>query len=962
MKKMKKKRNCLSVAWASLAKITMMAALLSYFSPHTFAQNVQKGTYRISGTIYEESGAKRTALPFASVSFTDYGIGAMSSNSGAYTLNNVPSGKALLRVRYVGKVEIDTTLVVTKNMHIDFVMRDENFRLKEVVVTAEENKAGQSTSSNISRMAMDHMQATSLNDVMALIPGGLSTNPQLNTASQINLRSISSNTNDESMYMNALGTAVIQDGAPISNNANLSAMSPTVKGATAALAGGASPAGGVDTRHISVDNIESLEVIRGIPSVEYGDLTSGAVIIRSKAGHEPLKVNAKLNKNVYEFSASRGFNLGKNMGALNASVDYAYNVNDPIQSYLYYQRATGKLLYSNTFFNNRLRSNTSFDFFYGRDKRDKNPDDEISKTASSGKDMGFTVNTNGTLSFKNLWLTNIRYVASFSYTAKKSYYETQYQNANASYSMTTTDGTVLSNTAGKHLFDATGGEITHFTDADATNYAYYLPNAYFGRYDVDGKELGFFAKVDANFFKRFGAVDNRIMIGADFKSDGNNGKGKTFSPTTPPYRNLAATNASFRPRAYKDVPFVNQLGLFAEENFRWNIGERALNIQAGLRFDKVSVVKSVVTPRINASLDVIPNVLTIRGGYGITAKAPTSLYLHPEAAYFEYINLNEMANTSIDEADRLFITTTKVYDSSNKDLEIAKNRKAEVGFDLRIKQARLAVTAFSERMNNGYALAQTENTFHPFNWIEYARTSEGTLTQSASNNVLSSYYTPTNSRVLNSHGLEFDLNLGRFNAIRTSFSINGAWIRSESYNKGNIFYNESSNSGSSARDVAVYQTGMEKHITDRTSTALRVTHNIPSIGLAVTVTMQTIWREADWYNIGNDSIPVGYISKADGKTYMFANGQYTSRQQLKDAGMDYLLRTVTSSNYIKESYNPLFCFNMYVTKEIGRYLRASFFANNFFRSYPLDVSKRNRSTKVSRNNNYFFGCELSLIF
>lgn len=62
-------------------------------------------------------------------------------------------------------------------------------------------------------------------------------------------------------------------------------MSPTVLSGTetpASLAGGASPAGGTDVRSISTENIESIQIVRGIPSVEYGDLTSGAVIINTK--------------------------------------------------------------------------------------------------------------------------------------------------------------------------------------------------------------------------------------------------------------------------------------------------------------------------------------------------------------------------------------------------------------------------------------------------------------------------------------------------------------------------------------------------------------------------------------------------------------------------------------------------------------------------------------------------------
>ena len=913
---------------------------------------------RIVGMVIDKDG---NPLSLALVSFPDYGIGEMTDGNGNYSLSGVPPGKANIHIRYMGKVEIDTILNVQKDLHINFVMKDVNFHLKDVIVTAQENKGGHATSSNISRMAMDHMQATSLNDIMSLIPGGLSTNPTLNTSAQLNIRNISSNSDDQNM--NALGTAIIQDGAPISNNANLQSLNPTVVGATTSLAGGASPTGGTDVRQISVDNIESVEVIRGIPSVEYGDLTSGAVIIHSKAGLEPLRINGKVNSNVYEFSANKGLSLGENKGDLNVGLDYAYNIDDPIESYVFYQRASGKILYSNAYFQNRLRNNISFDFFYGHDGRKRNPDDVTTETSSSGKDLGFTLNANGILNFKKLWLTNIRYVASFSYTSKKSYFEQLYTNANAPYTMTTTDGAVLSNTAGDHIYAADGSEITHFGDADAKNYAVYLPSSYFGRYDIDGKEINFFSKVSANFFKKFGnTLYNRILLGADFKTDGNNGKGKTFDPTTPPYRNLSASNATFRPRAYKDIPFVSQLGFFGEENLKWRLGIREFNIQAGLRYDKVSVVKSIITPRINASFDLLPNIFSIRGGYGVTAKAPTALYLHPEPAYFEYINYNGLTDESIPESERLFITTTKVYDSLNKYLEIAKNHKAEIGFDLMIKQARLAVTAFFERMDNGYSLSETVNSFKPFIFNEYSLNSDNKLELSSTNSVLSSFATPNNNRVLHSKGLEFDLNLGRFDPIRTSFSVNGAWIRSKNYDKGYTFYDESGSAASDRKDVALYEQGMTKHITDRLSTVLRATHNIPSIGLAVTLTMQTIWREADWYNMGNDSIPVGYISKTDGSISLFSAGQYTTRQQLKDAGKDYLLRTVNSSYYIKESYNPLFCFNIYVTKEIGKYMRASFFANNMFRNYPLATSKRNPGTKVVRNNNYFFGCELSLLF
>ena len=129
-----------------------------------------------------------------------------------------------MQIQYLGKVSIDTLINVNKDLVLNFTMRNEDFKLKEVTVTATNSRSGKSTSSHISRSAMDHMQATSLYDVMSLMPGGISQNQDMSSAQQINIRQVSSSSGPEAP-MNAMGTAIIRDGAPISNNANLSAMS-----------------------------------------------------------------------------------------------------------------------------------------------------------------------------------------------------------------------------------------------------------------------------------------------------------------------------------------------------------------------------------------------------------------------------------------------------------------------------------------------------------------------------------------------------------------------------------------------------------------------------------------------------------------------------------------------------------------------------------------------------------------
>ncbi|KGL49774.1 TonB-dependent receptor [Porphyromonas cangingivalis] len=908
----------------------------------TFAQE----RHRLSGKVYEMVKGKRTPLPHASVSLPVYKMGGNSQMDGKYLIKGVPTGRVRVLVSFVGKQSIDTLVLVDKDMILDFVLREDNFRLKEVAVTATKSDNRQATASKISRNAIDHLQALSLKDILALLPGGSVNNPTLSNASQINIRTAAGGN------MNALGTSIIQDGAPLSNNANLQVMNPGVVGATAPLSGGASPAGGVDTRMISIDDVESVEVIRGIPSVEYGDLTSGAVIIRSKAGRQPIRVNAKVNPNTYQASAHGGVNLGKNYGAISAGTDYAFNVTNPIQAYNHYQRMTGKVLYSNSFFDDRLTSNTVFNLIYGKDSRDRNPDDLTYKRKSSGGRLGVRLSNSGTWRFNEGWLKNINYVLSYAQTHKKSENEEMYHSANAPYSATLVDGAVLSNIAGEHLVDASGNEITHLANTEPGARAHYLPNSYLGRQMIDGREINFYAKLSADFHNRWGNVNNRILIGSDFRLDGNRGKGKHFEQVSVPYRNLSALNASFRPRNYNEIPFMRQLGIYAEENLHWQIGDAALKVQVGGRYDHTDVVGGVFSPRANVEYDM-GNGLTMQAGYGRAAKMPTLLYLYPERAYFEYINLNELADTKIPEVDRRFITTTRIFDTQNKNLEIARNTKYELGLGYEHKYFSASATLFREELSNGYTMSRTLDSFRPVLFKEYKRNAENKLELSQENPVLASFYMPHNGIEEHSKGLEYELNIRRIDAIRTSFTLTGAYIHTVDDGNEYFFYD---NSGPSAKDrthVGVYDPDMSVTHTILHNTALRITHNIPEIGFVVTLTSEVTWRDIDRNVMGNDSIPIMYISKVDGLARPF------EENMKDDPEFKKLIRNVNPTDYISESYPPLLNFNLNVTKEIKDFMRISFFANNLFRSYPIADSKRSPGYKTVRNKNFFFGVELS---
>ncbi|SDK97200.1 Outer membrane receptor for ferrienterochelin and colicins [Pedobacter sp. ok626] len=929
--------------------IVCLFLLFSQFNA-AFTQS-NKRLFKISGTVFDRSSKVKTTIPYATVSFNDYGINVSADVSGKFLIKAVPAGRTTLSVKYLGMVPLDTVINVNADLNLDLYLAVADFRLKEVSVTAKSGNDGNGTSSKISRTALDHLQANSLADVMSLLPGVVSVNPDLENAKILTLRSIGTAATNS----NAFGTSILINGAPVSNNSNLQTLSPTVNGQAGALGGGASPGSGFDVRTISMDNVESVEVIRGVPGVQYGDLTAGAVIVNTKAGAQPLRVNAKTNPNVYQFGLTKGTELGGNNGALNLGLDYAHNTANPTAGNVTYERFTANVLYSNKFFN-RLKSTISLDLIYGKDTRKPNSDDAANQISSSGRDLGFVFNTRGDLGFDKSWLRNLNYVARVGYTTKNTYFQNRYSSATAPYSMTYTDGAVLSNRPNTDIFDEQNNKLTNIGPADQNLYAVALPNSYVGRFGIDGKEFNTYLQTVATFFNKIGRTNNRWLLGADFKSDKNYGDGKSFSNTNPPARNNAIPNASFRPRVYNNIPAVNQLGLFAEEHFSNRFGSRNLQITAGLRYDNFSGNRNTLSPRINASLDIIPNVFSINGAYGKLAKAPATLYLHPEDAYFEYININETAS-SIPADQQVYMTTTRVFSTKNKDLEIAKNEKAELGFELNIKQTTLKVTAYSEKLTNGYSLGNSVNGYIPLVYNEYTRVNaaQPIYKLSQSNNVLAEINMPGNNQVAKTKGIEFELDLGRFETIRSAFSINGAWLRTETYNKDYFYFSDFSSVGGAGRtNIGLYEQGMAKRNDQRFVTALRSTHNIPEVGFVVTLTTQVVWNESDFTKFGNDSIPVKYISKNDGLVYDF------DKSKKDDTEFKPLIRNINERVYIKESYRPALMFNVNLTKEIADYMRVSFFANNMFRDYQITESKRNPGTYLQRNNKLFFGLALSL--
>ena len=140
-------------------------------------------------------------------------------------------------------------------------LKSTTFEIGGIEVTAEKEflPLTPETKSIIKSGETEHIQASSLNDIVKLIPGIESTNPTLNYVEKASIRK-----------GDPIGTSLIINGVPVTNNANLQVG-----------IGYSTANSGIDLRSIPAENIEEIEVIRGIASARYNYFTDGIIIVKS---------------------------------------------------------------------------------------------------------------------------------------------------------------------------------------------------------------------------------------------------------------------------------------------------------------------------------------------------------------------------------------------------------------------------------------------------------------------------------------------------------------------------------------------------------------------------------------------------------------------------------------------------------------------------------------------------------
>lgn len=282
------KNNTIITMKKGIYTLIMLLFVLIFSVQSTRAQGSNnKREYSVNLSV-REKGTQESVM-MATISMKPLEAITVTDVDGKATIHNVPYGTYTIEISYVGFEKYTTTILVNKNLNLNIQLTPTSLALKEVVVTAQQKSSGASTTTVIGRQAIDHLQATSLADVMQLIPGKEMSNTDLTQQSNLQLRSLTNNTS-------AFGSSVVVDGVPMDNNGTMTQ-------------GGFSSTAfvGTDLRNVAADNIENVEVIRGIPSAEYGDLTSGLVIVKSKVGVTPWQFKGK-------FKAGLDYRMSWNSG------------------------------------------------------------------------------------------------------------------------------------------------------------------------------------------------------------------------------------------------------------------------------------------------------------------------------------------------------------------------------------------------------------------------------------------------------------------------------------------------------------------------------------------------------------------------------------------------------------------------------------------------------------------------
>lgn len=946
----------------------LLCVVVSFFSLTLMAMESEKSRHNIEGTVV----VKGEGVPISNVLIVirELNVWTYSDDKGSFRFEPLSDGLFTLDFYLLGYTPLSLSVSISKNLtRLNVELNEDNLKIEEVVVTAETGKSI-NTSYVIGTTAILHLQPSSLTDILQLLPGSVTANPTLISKNDITIRSII-----DPGKNSARGVALIINGSRVSNEASIFVESNLDLFNTP------------DYRKFSTDNIESVEVLKGVLSAEYGDVSGGAVLVKTKAGRTPFEVRIKADPRTKAFSLSKGLYLGSNYGNLNIDADYARAFKDARSPVDIYDRTTLGITYSNTFIkgSSPLRFNARLSGYMVGNNSLVDPD--ISKRDfKKSRENNISLAIYGNWQLKKSWITSLNYNLSG-------------RVSRAKYQLFTVNNGLPLPTTNSKIEGISEGVFTRELD----------------EFDKRNEETPIYlnAKISGNLNKELEGVLFKSLLGVEFNSKGNRGRGIYFKGTSPQY---------FRERDYREIPFMSDLSLFAEERLSGVLFNRNYEVSAGIRLTKMLIegysYAPVVDPRTNFKYSLLPSdnkgiirSAVLRGGWGLLHKLPSLGLLYPDPIYIDN-PLFQYRNSATGES--LVVIQTEIAGSKLRyELKPSRSRNIELGVDLDILGTFVRLTWFNEKLTNGITqnFSQVASSYDYYNTVSYPYSSpqfkDGRIWVKNQNGEFvqlgyttqtefKQYSSPDNRGETKKWGIEYEIEFGRIKALNTTILLSGAYMHqldgSPGLRREYVSIADPINPREKFPFVGIYESRPTYLLigdgSKRLTSSLHIVTNIPSLRMVVSLVGQCIWMNDRWNlydkervykldsggnrvfgdfgGIRNEEImyrdPDYYMDK-NGVVKPFSDYYSSTDPDLKRRLKMLILSTNQPYYFQKSGYKPYFMANLRVTKEIGNNASLSFYANNFTNSRPIMKLNTRPNASGSRvNTEIYFGAELKLIF
>lgn len=911
----------------------LFCILLSAVALPSWAQGSRQCSLKV--TVHDAS--TKEFLPGASVIFEveKRRLGASANEQGVVLLKGIATATTgLLRVRHIGYKEYRRKLTLEQDLQLTIELHS-NTELSEVVVTARESQKPV-TAGIIGRQSINLLQPSTFSDLLALLPGGMTSSPYLAERNTIRLREATP-PSSENYRTSSVGTAFEIDGVPINTDANMQSYSNNVWSTDNQRRSGGvlNMGGGVDMRSISTDDIEEVEVLRGVLSVEHGNLVSGLIRIKRKMRAVPPMARVKADPKSKLIYLGSGFSWREKKSVLNLSADYLDSKISPINSFENFRRLSFSARYLHDFTTPQYSGRWRQSLDYGGTFDNEKVDPEQQKNL---QDKFFS--------------SNNRFSLSGGLSLKAHQSKTFVEQFDLQYSLSAQRDDVHEQ---RFVSTVRINPLTTVTEGESD--AFFAPNSYLATISVEGRPVTAFLKPIVRFRPWWG---NRVTVGGEYTFSKNFGAGASYDVSRPIDLGLPT-----RLRPHHTIPAEHKVALFLEDRGHWKIGQRAsIECLAGVRLQTMAAPKAYsiawyphIDPRFNLRYEQSflstehPLTLGLNLGAGLLSLLPSSAYLYPAPDYYDVVELNYY---TAQESQRRVHFRTYALDLANYRLTAPRNLKTEVRLDAAMTGYQLSVTAFREDIKNGYRQMPRIASF-PYRKYDASGIDPNTLVGApdigtipfVQDTTMALYgVTDNGSRTLK-RGIEWQFSTPRIAAWNTRFTCNGAWFvtlyeNSISYiDRPNIIFD-----GESLPLFGVYKNDTG-YTSSRLTASLMIDTYIPRLDLLFATTLESMFFSRHTVQ-PQARIPEKYIDK-QGVEHPFTEAS------MNDAMLKQLVRSGSSTP--TTTHIPFAGFvNFKATKQFfSRKLGVALFVNRLISIEPL--YERSGRT-VRRASTPYFGMEL----